>query len=89
MLSFSFWNELKNADKLKYPAIVKKHGLTVSDLERVSSILREGKLESEWLDGLYKECIGCGLINADAVFIKYGIDEEMKDVIVKKWFAQR
>jgi len=89
MLSFSFWNELKNADKLKYPVIVKKHGLTASDLERVSSILREGKLETVWLEGLYKECLGCGLINSDIIFIKYGIDEEMKKVIVEKWFAQR
>jgi len=88
MLSFSFFNDLKNADKSNYPAVVKKHKLNASDLERVSSILKEGKLESEWLDGLYKECLGCGLINSDVIFTKYGINEEMKTVIVKKWFAQ-
>jgi hypothetical protein len=86
VLDFDFWNDLKNSDKSKYPSVVKKHYLTPYDLERVSSILKSGKLENEWFNQLYIKCLGCGFSKAEILFEKYNIQEEgLKQKIIQRW----
>lgn len=73
MITFHFLNDLKNAPKTEWPAIVKKHKLTPTDLQRACEIIKAGKLDEEWFNLLYKECLCAGLLNADKVFDKYEI----------------
>lgn len=85
MLSFSFFNDLMNAQKPEYPAIVKKHCLTPYDLERVAGILKAGQLEEEWFNLLYKECLVCGLYNASKVLVRYGLEEGLIERVYERW----
>ena len=73
MITFPLLNDLKNTPKNEWHAIVKKHKLTPADIQKACEIIKAGKLEEEWFNLLYKECKGCGLLQADKVFDKYGI----------------
>lgn len=88
MLSFSFFNDLKNAERAQYPAVVKKHCLTPADIGRVADILKNGSLESEWFNQLYITCKCCGLRKATAVFEKYEIPVDGWDSLEEKLYQR-
>lgn len=75
MITFPFLNDLINTQQPEWVAVVKKYNLTLNDLTRINEIRKAGKLEDEWFNLLYQECICAGLLNADKVFDKYQIME--------------
>ena len=87
VLSFPFWNDLKNSEICQWPGIVRKHQLTPQDIERVSKIVKAGNLEEEWFNLLYLECRGCGLLKADKVFDKYELKGRLllKEKLMKRF----
>jgi len=88
VLNFEFWNDLKNAEISQRPTIVKKHYLSIYELETAGKILREGKLEEEWFNQLYIACTGCGLRKSELVFEKYGIPNDERDALEEKFYQK-
>lgn len=88
VLSFEFWNDLKTAEKSKMPEIVKKHYLSMRELEIAGKIIREGRLEEEWFNQLYISCKCRGLNKSRLVFDKYGIPEVEMDSLEEKLYSR-
>jgi len=86
MITFPLLNDLKNTPKTEWPSVVKNHKLTHADLQKACEIIKAGKLEDEWFNMLYIECKGCGLLQSDKVFDKYGIQGRL---ILKKRLMDR
>ncbi len=85
-LTFSFLNDLSNAEKSQYPNIVKRHILTNGELQEAAQILREGKLHEERFNALVEACKGR---DSNTIFEAFNIREEerkqVKEELVK-WF---
>jgi len=86
VLDFTFFNDLRNAEKSEYLEVANKHKLSPHDRVKVAGILKEGKLEEEWFNQLYVMCKGCGLLRSNVILEKYQIKEDgIEGRIFKRW----